>query len=213
MDRDDFNSLSPSQPNDSTQHMHSEKRHGDSHESMDQLNTTEIAIGELATQLLDELSSLPPAERNSHVEAFLQIHAGHAEGIRQILASLECIAPEFVCQEAALMREMPQRERSLATQHRVGNYQIVREIGRGGMSIVYEAVDCENERPVALKVLSSMAALDQRRLRLATRTYRRHLRSRRGRRKQLHRDAVYRWPNAGRVFGAPEARSPTKRAR
>jgi serine/threonine protein kinase len=165
MDRDDFNSLSPSQPNDSTQHMHSEKRHGDSHESMDQLNTTEIAIGELATQLLDELSSLPPAERNSHVEAFLQIHAGHAEGIRQILASLECIAPEFVCQEAALMREMPQRERSLATQHRVGNYQIVREIGRGGMSIVYEAVDCENERPVALKVLSSMAALDQRRLR------------------------------------------------
>jgi serine/threonine protein kinase len=48
---------------------------------------------------------------------------------------------------------------------KLDDYRIVREIGRGGMGIVYEAVQRSRGRRVALKVLPSAGALDPRQLR------------------------------------------------
>ena len=53
---------------------------------------------------------------------------------------------------------------SLANERRLGDYLIRRQIGRGGMGIVYEAHQVSLDRRVALKVLPLAAVLDQRQI-------------------------------------------------
>ena len=58
----------------------------------------------------------------------------------------------------------PEASIDLSSAQPIGDFRLVREIGRGGMGIVYEAVQLSLGRRVALKVLPFAAALDSRHL-------------------------------------------------
>ena len=96
----------------------------------------------------------------------------------------------------------------------LGDFQLVREIGRGGMGVVYEAVQLSLGRRVAVKVLPLAAALDPRQLQrfrneaqaAAQLHHTQHRPGLRGRLRAvgpLLRDAVHRGPEPGR--GDPRA--------
>ncbi len=99
-----------------------------------------------------ELGRVPDAEE------LIARHPDLAGPIRAHLASLD-----FVYRATAPMRPAvsARPETGEAAQRQLGDYSIVREVGRGGMGVVYEARQMSLDRRVALKVLPFAAVLDR----------------------------------------------------
>lgn len=70
---------------------------------------------------------------------------------------------DFLC-EAAQTRPGANGRDSRPTPAQLGEFRIIREVGRGGMGVVYEAEQVTLGRRVALKVLPFTSALDDRQL-------------------------------------------------
>ncbi len=98
--------------------------------------------------LFDEARALPKEQQ----EAFVRARTSSDVLVERVLALLrQDTETGFLERPAHLAYEALLR----AAGQRIAEFEIVREIGRGGMGIVYEAKDTLLGRPVALKILAT----------------------------------------------------------
>jgi tetratricopeptide (TPR) repeat protein len=131
---------------------------------MRQLNETPAALAaDSMTRALEEYLAAAEAGTAPPREEFLARYPQLAEDLDACLAALRFIGraapgPHSVLASVAEVQPPEQSPGQL------GDFRIIREVGRGGMGVVYEAEQVSLGRRVALKVLPFAATLDPRQL-------------------------------------------------
>jgi serine/threonine protein kinase len=114
---------------------------------------------EWAAEMADRIQSGEPVD----LDELERTRPELAAMLRRLLSAIKMMSSlkERPASEAGEGPEQPRRVDEGLKQ--LGDFELVREIGRGGMGVVYEARQCKlGRRRVALKILPEAAALDPR---------------------------------------------------
>jgi tetratricopeptide (TPR) repeat protein len=123
------------------------------------LQTDDASAEALMGQIVDEfLERLTNGERPD-VEEYARRYPQMAAILRNMLPAVQVIHLS-----AATSRQTAPAASEIEPEGPLGDFRLVREVGRGGMGIVYEAMQISLGRRVAVKVLPFAAALDDRQL-------------------------------------------------
>lgn len=121
--------------------------------------TSSAALDDILDQLADRLAS----GESVRIEPYLQQCPAHSELLKSAFDSLQQL---FRARQDSLASPPPETlpEALQSTRYSLGDFQLLRELGRGGMGIVYEARQLSLDRRVAVKVLPYAALLEPRQL-------------------------------------------------
>ncbi len=131
---------------------------------MNSLNgTVSHSSDEVFEQVLEEITVRIQAGELIDLEACVVEYPEYAERLQKLLPAMQVLLA-FGASES-VTGDGPTSHGSVpAASGVLGDFRIIREIGRGGMGVVYEAEQISIGRPVALKVLPFASMLDDRRL-------------------------------------------------
>jgi tetratricopeptide (TPR) repeat protein/predicted Ser/Thr protein kinase len=115
------------------------------------------AIDQAVADVVAEITERLQAGQDVDVEAYIARCPAAAERIRRLVPALQAL-------EALTPTPAEGGDREGAPLGTLGDFRMIREVGRGGMGVVYEAEQISLGRRVALKVLPFAAALDARQL-------------------------------------------------
>jgi serine/threonine protein kinase len=125
------------------------------------VSVSAVTASSALAELVDRLTGQLQAGEAIDWEAMAREHPEHADELRQLGPALGALDQ--------LSRSADQHLSGLAPADApaagvLGDFRVVREVGRGGMGVVYEAEQVSLGRRVALKVLPFAATMDSRQL-------------------------------------------------
>jgi serine/threonine-protein kinase len=120
-----------------------------------------------AVALFEQALQLPAAERRSFVDSATREDAALREQVLALLSADEANHPLFDLTPEQIAATVSAPSMPSLIGRTIGSYKLLRELGRGGMAVVYEGEDTKHRRSVAVKALyvGATSALGQERFR------------------------------------------------